>query len=302
VTPHEYDYLCKLLRQRSGLVLTPEKQYLVETRLLPLARRSGLDSLSELIWSLKGVDAESWITEVVEAMTTNETQFFRDKFPFACFRDVMLPALMTARAAQRRLRIWCAGSATGQEPYSLAMCLEEIGGALANWRIDILATDLSADVLETARNGVYSQFEVQRGLPIGLLLKYFTKVDAYWQIAPRLRSRVEFQRVNLVDDFSALGSFDIVFCRNVLIYFDERSKIDILDRVARVVAGDGYLVLGSIEGVAGLTDRFTPLADHCGMFTANRAEQWRQETKREEKQEARQVARGGPRLAVVGGR
>src|SRR5258705_7368256 len=193
VTPLDYDYFRKLLRERSGLVLSADKQYLVESRLLPLARRAGLTGLSELVQKLKGPNAEAQIGEVVEAMTTNESFFFRDKMPFEHFRDTIIPNLMAARASQRRLRIWCAATSTGQEPYSLAMCLKEMAKTVAGWRIDVLATDLSTEVLEKAKAGLYSQFEVQRGLPIQLLLKYFTQVGETWQIAPEIRAMVQFR-------------------------------------------------------------------------------------------------------------
>src|SRR4029079_18853978 len=158
---------------------------------------------------------------VVEAMTTNESFFFRDKTPFEHFRDVMIPDLLSARATQKRIRIWCAAASTGQEPYSLAMVLKEVGPALAGWRVDILATDFALDVLEKAKAGIYSQFEVQRGLPIQMLVKYFTQVGEMWQIAPEIRAMVQFKPFNLLHNCNHLGPFDVVFCRNVLIYFDQ---------------------------------------------------------------------------------
>src|SRR5262249_24002041 len=176
VTPLEFDYLRRLLKERSGLVLSQDKQYLVESRLMPVARRAGLDSLSTLIHNLKRLDAEPLIVDVVEAMMTNETFFFRDRLPFDHMRDTIVPALIQARAVHKRIRIWCAAASTGQEPYSLAMVLKDMGASLAGWRVDILATDLSAEVLEKAKASIYSQFEVQRVLPIQLLIKYFTQV------------------------------------------------------------------------------------------------------------------------------
>jgi chemotaxis protein methyltransferase CheR len=286
MTPLDYDYFRKLLRERSGLVLSADKQYLVESRLLPLARRAGMSGLSELVQKLKGPNAEAQIVEVVEAMTTNESFFFRDKVPFENFRDTILPALMTARSAQRRLRIWCAAAATGQEPYSLAMTLKEMAKTVAGWRIEILATDLSNEVLEKAKAGIYSQFEVQRGLPIQFLVKYFTQVGETWQIAPDIRAMVQFRPLNLLHDFAHLGTFDVVFCRNVLIYFDQDTKVNVLDRIARLVDRDGYLILGAAETVVGLTDSFKPIADRRGLYAPNGA--------------ARLTP--APRLAVVGGR
>jgi chemotaxis protein methyltransferase CheR len=286
VTPLDYDYLRRLLKERSGLVLSADKQYLVESRLLPLARRAGLGGLAELVLKLKAPRAEPLIVEVVEAMTTNESFFFRDRTPFEHFRDVIMPALMAARAAQRRIRIWCAAASTGQEPYSLAMCLKELGHSTAGWRIEIVASDISSEVLEKARSGIYSQFEVQRGLPIALLIKYFTKVGDAWQIAPELRAMVAFRPLNLLSEFGHLGRFDLVFCRNVLIYFDQPTKIGVIERIARVTERDGYLVLGAAETVVGLTDVFKPLPDRRGLYAPNTG--------------ARPAA--APRLAVVGGR
>jgi chemotaxis protein methyltransferase CheR len=268
VTPLDYDYLRKLLKERSGLVLSADKQYLVESRLLPVARKAGAAGLSQLVQRLNEPRAERLISEVVEAMTTNESFFFRDKIPFEHFRDVIMPALLTARAAQRRIRIWCAAASTGQEPYSLAMALKE-SGKVSGWRIDIVATDISTEVLEKAKTGIYSQFEVQRGLPIQLLVKYFTQIGETWQIAPDIRAMVQFRPLNLLNDFSHLGPFDVVFCRNVLIYFDQETKIGVLDRIAPITERDGYLVLGAAETVVGLSDSFRPLPDRRGLYAPN---------------------------------
>jgi chemotaxis protein methyltransferase CheR len=269
VTPTDYDYLRKLLKERSGLVLSADKQYLVESRLLPLVRKAGVANLGELVLRLQRSGTEPLVAEVVDAMTTNETFFFRDKFPFEHFRDVILPSLMAARGAQRHIRIWCAACSTGQEPYSLAMSLKEMGAALAGWRFDIVATDIAAAVIARATAGVYSQFEVQRGLPITLLLRYFQQDGERWQVVPELRAMVKFRQLNLLRDFSALGTFDAVFCRNVLIYFDHGTKTDVLDRIARSTQPDGFLVLGAAETVVGLTDRFKPHADRRGLYTPN---------------------------------
>jgi chemotaxis protein methyltransferase CheR len=271
VTPIDYDYLRRLLRERSGLVLSADKQYLVESRLLPVARRAGLANLADLVQRLRAPGAEALVVEVVEAMTTNESFFFRDKIPFEHFRDTIVPALIAARAAQRRIRIWCAAASTGQEPYSLAMSLKEMGNVLAGWRVEIVATDLSNEVLEKAKAGIYSQFEVQRGLPIALLIKYFTQVGDAWQIAPELRAMVQFRPINLLGDFGHLGVFDLVLCRNVLIYFDQETKTDVLERLARVTDRDGYLVLGAAETVVGLTESFKPIHERRGLYTPNGA-------------------------------
>jgi chemotaxis protein methyltransferase CheR len=265
VTPDHFEFLRKLLKERSGLVLTADKQYLLESRLLPIARRAGAAGLDGLVDRLRAPGADLLTIDVVEAMTTNETYFFRDKIPFEHFGESMMPALLKARAATRRIRIWCAAASTGQEPYSIAMALNEMR-LDPSWRIDILATDLCGSVLEKAKAGVYTQFEVQRGLPIQLLLKYFTQIGDAWQIAPEIRAMVQMRPLNLLRDFAGLGTFDIVFCRNVLIYFDQPGKSDILARLARSIESDGYLVLGAAETVVGLTDTLKPSPEKRGLY------------------------------------
>jgi chemotaxis protein methyltransferase CheR len=269
VTPLDYDFLRNALKQRSGLVLSADKQYLVESRLLPVARKAGLANLGALVEALKPGNNDALMSAVVEAMATNESFFFRDKIPFEHFRTIVMPALLAARRASRTVRIWCAAASTGQEPYSLAMSLKGMERDIAGWRIEILATDLSNEVLEKARAGVYSQFEVQRGLPIQLLVKYFTQVGELWQIAPDIRAMVKFRQLNLLSNFSNLGMFDLIFCRNVLIYFDQQTKIDVLQSLARVTASDGYLVLGAAETVVGLTDSFKVVGDKHGLYAPN---------------------------------
>jgi chemotaxis protein methyltransferase CheR len=266
MTPEDFDFLRKLLRDRSGLVLAAEKQYLAESRLLPVARKHGMSTLTELVAALKAGKDVPLAAEVVDAMTTNETFFFRDKVPFEHFRDTIMPALLESRARDKRIRIWCTAAATGQEPYSLAMTLKAMGAQLAGYKVSILATDICTAVLERAQAGIYSQFEVQRGLPIQLLLKYFTKTGEQWQIAPELRGMVQFRPLNLLNDFSPLGGFDLVFCRNVLIYFDQPTKVDVLSRVARQMPSEGFLVLGAAETVVGLTDAFKPVAGTRGLY------------------------------------
>jgi chemotaxis protein methyltransferase CheR len=269
MTPQDFDYLRQFLRQRSGLVLAIEKQYLAESRLLPVARKHGLASLTELVARLKAAATTSLSVEVVEAMTTNESFFFRDKIPFEYFRSIIMPALLAARAREKRIRIWCTACATGQEPYSLAMGLKDLGPVLAGWRVEIVATDISNEVLVKAKAGVYSQFEVQRGLPIHNLVKFFSKVGEAWQVAPEIRGMVQFRPLNLLNDFSPLGTFDLVFCRNVLIYFDQDTKSGVLNRIARQMPSDGFLILGAAETVVGLTEAFKPMADQRGLYVPN---------------------------------
>src|SRR5260221_377713 len=244
MTPPDYEYLRKLLKDHSGLDLSSDKQYLIESRLLPLSRKVGLSGISELVQKMKGGSA-SLISQVVEAMTTNETFFFRDKVPFEHFRGSIMPEILPARAGRKSLRIWCAAGSTGQEPYSLAMCLKEMGAALVGWRVEILATDLSQEVVEKSRAGIYSQFEVQRGLPIQMLVKYFKQTGELWQINADMRAMVQHRQLNLLHDFSQLGVFDVIFCRNVLIYFDQETKVNIFNRLAKAIEPDGFLVLSS---------------------------------------------------------
>jgi chemotaxis protein methyltransferase CheR len=269
VTPSDYEFLRKLLKERSGLDLSADKQYLVESRLIPLARRVGLPGITELVQKMKTGSAEALTAEVVEAMTTNETFFFRDKIPFDHLRETMLPALLQARASRRALRIWCAASSTGQEPYSIAMCLKEMGAMLSGWRIEILATDLSQGVLEKSRSGLFSQFEVQRGLPIQLLVKHFMQVGELWQLNADIRAMVQHRQLNLLQDFGHLGTFDVVFCRNVLIYFDQETKIGIFERLAKLVEPDGFMVLGAAESVVGISDAFRPYPERRGLYRPN---------------------------------
>ncbi len=271
MTPFDYEYLRKVLKDRSGLVLSDDKQYLVESRLMPLARREGISGLSELVQKMRSPGSERVVADVVEAMTTNETFFFRDKVPFEHFREAIVPRLMAARAQQRRLRIWCAAASTGQEPYSLAMCLKEMSAQLSGWRVEILATDISPEVLEKAKAATYSQFEVQRGLPVQLLVKYFVQTGEMWQLVPDIRAMVQYRSFNLLDSFAPLGRFDVVFCRNVLIYFDQPTKTDVLERMARLIEPDGYLVLGAAETVVGLTTSFKPLPDRRGLYAPDLA-------------------------------
>ena len=271
MTEAEFEFLRSYLKARSGLSVALEKRYLVESRLGPLCRRYDVASLSALIGRLKMGATADMEFAVVEAMTTNETFFFRDKTPFEIFEKALLPRYLPARAAARRLRIWCAAASTGQEPYSLAMILSEMAHKFAGWRIEIVATDISTEVLDRAKSGLYTQFEVQRGLPIKMVLKYFTQVGEQWQIVPAIRAIVDYKPLNLIKDFSHLGSFDIIFCRNVLIYFDAPTKADVLKRMAATLPDDGTLLLGAAETVIGISDAFIPHSDHRGVYVPNRA-------------------------------
>jgi chemotaxis protein methyltransferase CheR len=264
--PDEFQFLHDLLKRQSGFVLAAGKSYLVESRLLPLATENGYENLSELVGALKNSASRELQSKIVEAMTINETFFYRDKTPFVNFRDIMIPELVERRKDSKKLRIWSAAASAGQEPYSIAMEISEMQAKLAGWNIDILASDISNDILAKAVEGIYSQFEVQRGLAVKMLVKYFEQNGDKWQIKPAIKNMVEYRNFNLLDDFATLGKFDIIFCRNVLIYFDRKTKADILDRLARQTNPGGYLVLGGAETVMGLTDAFKPPANSRGFY------------------------------------
>src|SRR6476646_7801497 len=203
-------------------------------------------------------------------MTTNETFFFRDKIPFDHLLQTVLPELVQALANRRSLRIWCAASSTGQEPYSIARCIKEFA-PLAGWRVEIVATDLSQGVLEKSKAGIFSQFEVQRGLPIQMLVKYFTQTGELWQLNADIRAMVQHRQLNLLQDFSHLGTFDVIFCRNVLIYFDQDTKASIFGRIAKMLEPDGVLALGAAESVVGISDAFKPYPARRGLYRPNSA-------------------------------
>jgi chemotaxis protein methyltransferase CheR len=266
VRPEDFDLVAALIKKRSGLVLSRDKLYLVETRLGPVARRHGCAGVGELVSKLGASAPESLLAEVTEAMTTNESSFFRDKIPFEALSDHIMPTLLKARSKQRQIRIWCAASSTGQEPYSIAMLLKEMPSELGGFRFEVFACDISNEVIERAKRGIYSQFEVQRGLPIKYLVKYFKKTDDYWQIDDQIRTMVNHRTFNLLDDLRILGTFDVIFCRNVLIYFDQPTKRQVLERVANQLAPDGFLILGAAETVIGVTEALKPLEGKRGLY------------------------------------
>jgi len=262
----DFQTLASVLKQRSGLALTEQKSYLLESRLMPVVRQRRMNNLEELAAAVRKGGDESLVTEVVEVMTTNESFFFRDNRPFDQFRDVVLPSLLESRASSKRVRIWSAACSSGQEPYSLAMILKEMSAKLAGWKFEIVATDISNDILSKAKAGVYSQFEVQRGLPIQLLVKYFKQTEDGWEIDAGLRSSIQFRYFNLLESMATLGTFDVVFCRNVLIYFDQATKADVLKRIRAQMPKDGFLYLGGAETVLGITDQFRLVPGQRGLY------------------------------------
>lgn len=261
-----FDFIRDFLKDHSGLVVTPDKMYLLETRLNPLARKLGYSSIDEMIGELQKNPKNPIGIDVSEAMNTHESLFFRDNAPFKLFKTTLLPELLKRRADKRKFRIWCAACSSGQEPYSLAMVLDELSGQLAGWRPEIIATDISKSVIKRAEEGRYSQFEVQRGLPVQLLVKHFTQEGEYWRLKDNIRSMVSFREFNLLDNPAPLGSFDIVMCRNVLIYFNIETKTQVLGSISRVLASDGVLFLGSAESTMGLTDEFWPVEAGRGVY------------------------------------
>ncbi len=264
--PQDFDLIRKILRDRSGLVLGDEKAYLLESRLVPVARKFGMKDIDEVLQKVRTSAPEDLIVDIVEAMTTNESFFFRDVKPFDLFKDNVLEHLIASRAGKKSFRIWCAAASSGQEPYSLAILLKEAAAKLNGWRTEIVGTDISNEILGRAKQGRYSQFEVQRGLAIQMLVKYFTKDGEHWQIKQEVRDMVSYREFNLLDDFAPLGKFDVVFCRNVLIYFDQETKKKVLERIAMLLPEDGVIFLGGAETVLGITDKFEPVAGQRGIY------------------------------------
>jgi len=265
VNSQDFEFVAQLLRKRAGIVLTGDKMYLLESRLAPLARKEGLPSIDDLIHVVRARREERLIGQVVDVMTTNETSFFRDKTPFEHLKDGILPVLAQARRGAR-IRIWCAACSTGQEPYSIAMMLDQHPQLTQGVPVEIVATDISDRCLERARQGLFTQFEVQRGLPIQMLMHYFTQQDDHWRISERLRSLITFRKQNLIEPTAALGKFDVVFCRNVLAYFDGPTKTDVLERVGQQLNPGGFLMLGGTESVVGLSTAFEATQDRRGLY------------------------------------
>ena len=266
MNPQDFEFISTLLKDRSGLVLTPDKSYLLESRLMPVARKREMKGLDELIAHIRSTKQEALILEVTEAMTTNESFFFRDIKPFDIFKDTVLPHLIKTRGGGKSFKIWCAAASSGQEPYSPSIVLRDAAAKLPGWRTSIVGTDISHDILAKAKAGVYSQFEVQRGLPIQQLLKYFTKKDEMWEAKQEVRDLVTYKYFNLLNDLTPLGKCDVVFCRNVLIYFDQETKGKVLDQIAKLLPPDGVLFLGGAETVLGITEKFKPLAGLRGVY------------------------------------
>lgn len=256
VTPEDFAFISKLLVERSAIALEPGKEYLIETRLAPIVRKLELGSIAELVARLKMPGNNGLSTQIVEALVTTETQFFRDIHPFETLRKTVIPDLIRRRGTERALTIWCCASSTGQEPYSLAMLLRESFPELQTWKVTLLATDLSREVLARAKEGKYNQIEVNRGLPAALLVKYFQQQGTQWQLKQEIRNLVDFRELNLANPWPALPRMDLILNRNVMIYFDIATKKSILNRLARLLRADGYLLLGGSETTFNLEESF----------------------------------------------
>lgn len=248
----DIDYLRGIVADLSGNVIAPRQVYMLEQRLTPLAESMGLEDLDALVAELRRSHDPSLKTKVAEAVTVNETSFFRDVHPFNALRTSIIPELVKKNQDKKSIRIWCAAASTGQEPVSIAMTIREGFPELSAWKFEIVATDLSEEVLEKCRTGNYSQLEVNRGLPARKLVRFFERAGANWRTKPEIRDMISYQRLNLTKPLPFMSQFDIVFIRNVLIYFDHATKIDILSRVHRTLSPDGYLIIGSAETIIGM--------------------------------------------------
>jgi len=256
IPPEDLDFIRRLVRERSAIVIDPGKEYLVEARLNPLVEAEALGSIEELIRRLRENRFCSLTEQVVEAMITTETRFFRDRHPFETLREVILPEVIERRRGAKRIDIWCAASSSGQEPYSICMVLREHFPELSTWDVRVLASDLSKAMVERARDGVFSQLEVNRGLPAEMLEKYFEKEAGTWRVSSELREMLTLEQINLAGDWGSLPHFDIVLLRNVLVYFDAATKHDIMRRVRAQLRPGGVMFLGGSETTISIDDDF----------------------------------------------
>lgn len=267
ITATEFDFISRLLKQFSAIVLAPGKEYLVELRLNILSEQLGYDSLHTLIAEVSKNHSPALVHQVVDALTTNETYFFRDLKPFECLKTLLLPELIEKRQQTRELQIWSAACSSGQEPYSIAMVLQEhFAHLLSNWKVSLLASDISSTCLEYAQAASYNQFEVNRGLPVSYLVKYFEQAGQRWQLRPVIKDKVQFKAINLIENWPLPGKMDIIFLNNVLIYFDIPTKIEVLRRASQALKPDGYLFLGGTETALNLEPSLKRLES---MFNAN---------------------------------
>ncbi len=260
ISEADFQTVQQFVYRQAAIVLQPGKEYLVEARLTPLAAREGCSSLADLVSRIRSRPPTPLHKKVVDAMTTNETSFFRDTTPFQALEKVVLPQLLASRAKENAINIWCAAASSGQEPYSMAMVMRERFPQLSSWTVRFLATDISREMLDRCRTGTYNQLEINRGLPVELLAKYFKKQGMEWQIDESLRRSIDFRELNLVGPWPQLPPMDVVFLRNVLIYFDPQTKKSILSKVKTLLKPDGYFFLGTSETLVQLDDGLRPIA------------------------------------------
>lgn len=268
----DFNIYSSLLKEASGLDITQDKAYLIDSRINPIAKKWGYENVDAVTNILRGVPPKELVNDIIEAMTTNETSFFRDTKPFEIFKNTVLPYFKNKPGRPKRLRIWCAAASSGQEPYSLAMTLKEEEANMPGWNYEIVATDISHEILEQASEGTYTQFEVQRGLPITHLMKYFTQVEEKWTINQDIKNMINFKYFNLLDGMAGLGQFDVIFCRNVLIYFDLDRKTDVMERMEKQMVNDGLFFLGGAETVIGITKVFQAVPDCRGLYAKTNSE------------------------------
>jgi chemotaxis protein methyltransferase CheR len=264
--PDDFDLFATLVKQRSGLVLTGDQSYLLESRLLPVTRTYNLKSLEDMAQAVRSTRDEKLMHDITEAMTIHDSYFLRDLKPFRYFQSTLLPQLLVKREAKKHLRIWSAACSSGQEAYSLAMICAGESDKLQGWKVDIIGTDLSREIIARAKSGIFTPFEVQRGLPVGMLIKYFEQSGDKWQIKDEIRQRVQFSEGNLLHDFGPIGVFDVVFCRNVLHCFDPLTKTKVLESISHVMLPDGMLFLSLGETTTGLPDHFKSIHAPCSVF------------------------------------
>ena len=268
MSPDAVELIRAVAHGRSGVVLDSAKTYLIESRLAPVVRREGFQTIEELVTAMRASREERLLWAVTEALTTAETSFFRDRAPFQQFREEILPALALARDGQP-IRVWSAACSTGQEPYSLAMIVDDERSKFPGAKVELFGSDLSERCLEKAQSGLYTQFEIQRGLPIRLLVRHFEKAEEMWLLSPRIRQMVRWRRINLLADLRPLGQFDVIFCRNVTAGFDPATRHRVLEQLARALPPDGYLVLGADETVGEATQALSPIPGRRGLYGVN---------------------------------
>jgi chemotaxis protein methyltransferase CheR len=258
LTQAEFTFVSQLVRKEASIVLAPGKEYLVEARLIPVARAIGAASVTDFLSDLQRRPDPAKQRKIIDALTTNETSWFRDREPFAALTDVLLPELIKSRASSRKVRLWSAASSSGQEAFSLAITLQE--NLPPGWTYEIMGTDISTEMVKRAETAQYSQVEVNRGLPAAQLVQYFERAGAHWRVTPALRRNVSFRLMNLTAPLPAMQPFDVIFLRNVLIYFDVAVKRTVLQNVARLLRPDGWLFLGAAETTIGIDDNYERVA------------------------------------------